>query len=56
MDQDYQLMRYMTSCINIYNAISHLRNLHGDQIHSLSDGERDILHLLVKMGLIFNGQ
>ena len=49
-------MRNMTACVNVYNAIAHLRNAHGEQIHSLGDGEREILGSLVRMGLLFNGQ
>ena len=56
LDQEYKLMRSMTACVNVYNAVSHLRSAHGEQIHSLSDGEREILGSLVRMGLLFNGQ
>jgi len=52
-DQDYQTMRLMGVCLNIYNAVSHLRNCRGAQIHSLSESERKILGWLVKQGLVF---
>ena len=48
-------MNEMSACLNIYRALNHLRNSHGEQIHNLTDGERDILKVLVDMGLIFNG-
>jgi hypothetical protein len=54
MDQDYKSIRSMTACLNVYSAIAHLRSAHGAQIHNLSDGEREILGLLVRMGLLFN--
>ena len=53
-DQDYATMTRITACRNIYSALSHLRNASGAQIHTLSDGERKILGMLVKMGLLFN--
>jgi hypothetical protein len=48
-------MHHMAACLNIYNAVTHLRNARGEQIHGLTDGERRILRLLVDMGLLFNG-
>ena len=54
MDQDYKLIRNMTACLNVYSALSHLHSAHGAQIHTLSDGEREILGALVRMGLLFN--
>jgi hypothetical protein len=55
MLQDYETMHHMAACLNIYNAVTHLRNARGEQIHGLTDGERRILRLLVDMGLLFNG-
>jgi hypothetical protein len=46
MDQDYGLIYRMDVTENIYNSMSHLRSLKGDQIHTLSDGERDLIQWL----------
>lgn len=54
LDQDYALMRKMTACSNIYGAYNRLQNAQGTQIHSLSENDRNILGMLVKMGLLFN--
>lgn len=54
MDQDYRMMREMAACANVYNALSRLRNALGEQIHQLSDNDREILGLLVRLGLLFH--
>lgn len=55
LNQDYRTMRLMTSLSNVYYAISKLRNLRGEKIHTLTENDRKILKYLVDMGLIFNG-
>ena len=53
--QDYFLLRRMTALSNIYNALTHMRNSKGAEIHSLTENERKILKYLVDMGFLFNG-
>lgn len=53
-DQDYVTLHLATALSNIYNTISRLRNMHGEQIHSLSDNDRKMLKWLMDEGLIFN--
>lgn len=55
LEQDYALMKNMTISLNIYNALSRLRNAKGAQIHSLTESDRKILRVLVDLGLLFNG-
>jgi hypothetical protein len=53
LDQDYQLMNRMNIFTNIYNVYSHYRNLQGSQIHTLSDGQRNVLRWLKDNGILF---
>jgi len=55
LDQDAQTMFRMAAFMNTYDALTHLRNSTGEQIHSLTTQERGILRILLDMGLIFNG-
>jgi hypothetical protein len=52
--QDAQIMYRMAVSLNIHDALTHLRNSTGEQIHNLTDSERRTLRLLIDMGLIFN--
>lgn len=47
-------MGRMGALSNVYDALSHLRNATGGQIHDLSEAERMTLKKLIDMGLIFN--
>lgn len=51
-EQDYSLLRRMSVCSNIYGTLSRYRNLHGEEIHSLTEEERKILGTLAKMELL----
>ena len=53
LDQDWRLIVRMNTTQNVYNTMSHLRNLKGDQIHSLTSGERKILTYLRDEGLLY---
>jgi len=53
-DQDYTTIHRMAVLSNIYNALSHMRNLPGNSIHSLSTSERNVLRYLKDMGMIFH--
>jgi hypothetical protein len=55
LDQDYQQIRQMEVCANVYDAVSRLRNSRGAQIHSLTESERKILGWLVKERMLFSG-
>lgn len=55
LDQDARRMYVMAALSNIYNALSHMRNCEGAQIHSLTNSERSILRMLIDLKLIFNG-
>lgn len=52
--QDYITMNRMTSLRSIYNAIIKIKSLKGTQIHTLSDGERNILRVLMDNGFLFH--
>lgn len=54
LDQDYQLISRMGALMNVYNVLTHMRSLRGNQIHSLTDGERRVLRVLKDLGLIFH--
>ena len=54
-EQDAQTMYRMAVLSNIYGSLSRLRNAHGEQIHYLSDQDRNILGTLKRLGFIFNG-
>ena len=51
-DQDYRTMLLMDICTNVYNAVSRVRNMQGEQIHQLTDGERKIIGFLRKEGML----
>jgi len=50
MDQDARLMYRMGVLERIYKTIARYRSMRGEQIHTLTDGERDILRWLIKIG------
>lgn len=52
--QDYITMHLMNTLSAIHNAIIKIKSLKGKQIHSLSDGERSILKMLMDEGLLFH--
>jgi hypothetical protein len=54
LDQDARTMYRMAALLNVNDALSHLRNCSGEQIHSLSDAERTILKVLIDNKLIFS--
>lgn len=52
--QDYAVMHRMSVLSNVYSTVSHYRNLTGNRIHTLSDGQRRLIKSLKDMG-IFSG-
>lgn len=52
--QDARTINLMGALSTVYDALSHLRNSTGEQIHSLSEAERRTLKKLIDMGLLFN--
>ena len=52
-DQDEKQMNTMRTLDNIYSAVNRYFNLKGEQIHSLTDGERRILRILKDEGVLF---
>ena len=55
-DQDAQLISRMTAASNVYKTIVRIGNLHGEQIHNLSNQERDLLNDLRNMGLMYTAE
>ena len=53
-NQDYLTMHRMNTLSAVYNAIVKIKNLKGTQIHTLSDGERRILRMLMDNGFLFH--
>ena len=51
-DQDHILMQRMTSLSNVYNFVSKLQTLKGNQIHSLTASERRIWRALINEGIL----
>jgi hypothetical protein len=51
MDQDYATMQAMSAAKNVYDIIGRLESMSGDQIHSLTDGERRLIAMLRKEGI-----
>lgn len=51
-DQDAALLKQMTVLYNIYQALVRLRNAKGDEIHSLTDGDRRIIASLLRLGVL----
>lgn len=52
LDQDYVLMDRMSALSNVYRTVARLRNLKGEQIHSLTGGERAIIRILLDNELL----
>lgn len=51
--QDYDLITKMRILENVYNAVTKMRSLKGDEINTrLSNGERVVLEEVQKMGLL----
>jgi len=55
LDQDARTMFLMAAYSNIHDTMTRLRNASGEEIHSLTTHDRQILRILIDMGLIFNG-
>jgi hypothetical protein len=53
LDQDAGLMTRMGAANNVYRALHHYRTAVGKQSHSLTDGERDIVKMLMDRKLIY---
>jgi hypothetical protein len=51
-DQDYQLITRMRTFSNIYNTLDKMRNLKGNTIHQLTDGERRLIKRMREGGYI----
>jgi hypothetical protein len=54
LDQDAGMVNRMTACANAYDVIAHLISLQGEQIHSLTEGERMTIKWLMEIE-VFNG-
>lgn len=52
--QDAALMYRMAALSNVYDALSHMRNAYGEEIHTLTNEERAILRVLIDLGLLFH--
>lgn len=52
MDQDYQTMVRMRASENVYRVLDRLKNMHGAEIHSLTDSERKLIKRLREQGYI----
>lgn len=52
LDQEFSLMHQMGVASNVYDTVSRLRGLKGEQIHSLSISERRLIKALQEMDLI----
>lgn len=52
LDQDYELWVKMKTLENVWRTISRLRNLKGEQIHSLSESERKLIAYLLREGIL----
>ena len=50
-DQPYETIQGMTVLTNVYNTVAYLRNLHGEQIHQLTDSQRRLLRWLMDQGI-----
>lgn len=53
-EQEYQLLLRMNYTMSIFNAIRRIQSLKGKAIHTLTEGERKILRMLMDMGLMFH--
>ena len=47
LDQDWQTWRQMTAARNVYNVVSRITNLQGEQIHTLNKSERRLWRYLI---------
>jgi hypothetical protein len=54
MDQSYELIHRMDVVENIYNTLTRMRSLVGDQIHNLTESERRLIKWLMDIK-VFNG-
>lgn len=52
LEQDYRIMTGMNIALNVYNAVTKVKDAHGAAIHNLSTSERMVLKPLVEKGLI----
>jgi hypothetical protein len=50
-DQDYTTMQAMSAAKNVHDVVSRLENMSGNEIHSLTDGERRLIAMLRKEGI-----
>jgi len=55
-EQSYKRLQNMTVLSNVYSTISHMRNLKGEQIHSLTDAQRRLIRWVMDQGIsVTNG-
>jgi len=55
-NQPYQTIQNMTVTSNVYDTVSYLRGLQGDNIHRLTNSQRVLLRWLMDMGInVLNG-
>jgi len=55
-EQSYKRLQNMTVLSNVYSTISHMRNLRGEQIHSLTDAQRRLIRWVMDQGIsVTNG-
>lgn len=52
MDQDASLLHRMRVLGNTYEGVQRIRNLSGEQIHNLSDGDARLWAWLERMGVM----
>ena len=50
-DQRYRTMQNMAVLSNVYETVSYMRNLHGEQIHRLTDAQRRLIRWLIDQGI-----
>ena len=50
-DQPFVTMQNMTVLSNVYDTVSYMRNLHGDQIHRLTESQRRLIRWLIDQGI-----
>ena len=46
-DQPYETMQNMSTLLNVYSTVSHLRSLQGNAIHRLTDSQRRLIRWLL---------
>ena len=55
-DQSYKTMQSMSVLLNVYNTVSYMRSLKGEQIHNLTDSQRRLIRDLMDQGIdVLNG-